>query len=817
MALAHDVRYAARALRRSAGFTTVAIVTLGLGIGATTAIFSVVNAVLLRPLPYPDADRIVQVFQIIERPNVGTPLRGGLTPDQFQIWRDEADAVSRIAVHGVRTFTLTGVAEAVRLNGAAVTPSLFPLLGVAPLIGRTFEPEAAQPGAAPVVILSQATWERYLGSDPAVLDRMLTLEGTPYRVVGVMPRGFDFPALPAAYRDATGALDDLPQFWVPVGLRPPNPNPTTDIALMPTLARLGSELSVEQAEAEANTLVPPVRPDRPFRVEIVTLEDELVAPVRPALLMLQTAVGFLLLIACANVTNLLLARGAARQRELAIRLALGAGRAQITRDILVESLLLALGGGMLGCLLAWWGTGLLRALPPGTIPRIGETTVDGRVLLFALALSLATGLLVGLVTAVRIGRVDPLQSLRDTAGGDGRGRGGRPSSALAIAQVAAATVLLVGASLLANSFVRLLRVDPGFDPDGMVSFQIALPRFRYADTTQRQPVYTRLYEALAALPGAESVVLGNSLPTLPPMRGGALLIDGERAEPAVVAYRLVAPGFFRGLGVPLRRGRGLRDRDLSGQPPVAVVNDAFARHYFPTGDALGAEFVFLRSPEPIRIVGVVGNTTPAGPDGTVTPEIYFSYLQFPSPNPRFSPLTTLAGGIRTSGDTGTMASLIRDAVRTIDPELAVHNVATLADRRSDALAQARFYLTAAAGLAVVALLLAGIGIYGVLAYAVTQRTRELGIRIALGADAASLVRMVSMRGLGLALAGLAVGVAGALWTTRFLDSMLFGVTSRDPLTLVAVVVLFCVTALGASYVPARRATRVDPLTSLRVE
>ena len=353
MALAHDVRDAAHALRRSAGFTAVAIVTLGLGIGATTAIFSVVNAVLLRPLPYPDADRIVQVFQIIERPNVGTPLRGGLTPDQFQIWRDEADAVSQIAVHGVRTFTLTGVAEAVRLNGAAVTPSLFPLLGIAPLIGRTFEPEAAQPGAAPVVILSQATWERYLGSDPAVLDRMLTLEGTPYRVVGVMPHGFDFPALPAAYRDATGALDDLPQFWVPVGLGPPNPNP-------------------------------------------------------------------------------------------------------------------------------------------------------------------------------------------------------------------------------------------------------------------------------------------------------------------------------------------LRDRDLAGQPPVAVVNDAFARHYFPTGDALGAEFVFLRSPEPIRIVGVVGNTTPAEPDGTVTPELYFSYLQFPSPNPRFSPLATLAGGIRTSGDTRAMASLIRDAVRTIDPELAVHNVATLADRRADA-------------------------------------------------------------------------------------------------------------------------------------
>ena len=368
MALTHEVRYAARALRHSAGFTTVAIVTLGLGIGATTAIFSVVNAVLLRPLPYPDSGRIVQVFQIIERPNVGTPLRGGLTPDQFQIWRDQASAVSQIAVHGVRTYTLTGVNDAVRLNGAAVTPSLFPLLDVAPLLGRWFESEAAQPGAEPVVILSQTTWERYLGSDPDVLERQLTLEGNPYRVVGVMPRGFDFPALPAAYRDATGGLDNLPQFWVPVGLRPPNPNPTTDVAMMPTLARLGPELSPEQAEAEANILVPPIRPERPVRVEIVTLLDELVAPVRPALLMLQTGVGFLLLIACANVTNLLLARGAARQRELAIRLALGAGRAEITRSILTESLLLALGGGGLGCLLAWWGTVALRALPQAPSP-----------------------------------------------------------------------------------------------------------------------------------------------------------------------------------------------------------------------------------------------------------------------------------------------------------------------------------------------------------------------------------------------------------------------------------------------------------------
>lgn len=813
MSLGHDLRYAARALARSRGFTTVAVLTLSLGIGAATAIFSVVNAVLLRELPYPDADRIVQVFQIIERPNVGTPLRGGLTPDQFQIWRARARGLSHIGVHGTRTYTLTELDQAVRLHGAAVTPSLFPLLDIAPLLGRVFQPAEAQPGAEPVVILSQDTWERHLGSDPNVLGRMLTLEGNPYRVVGVMPRRFAFPSL--EYRNDSGALDDLPQFWVPIGLQPPNPNPTTDLAMMPTLARLAPDLTVAQAEAEANTLVPPVRPDRPVRVEIVPLREELVATVRPALVMLQSGVGFLLLIACANVTNLLLARGAARQRELAIRLALGAGRGQLTRGILVESLLLAAGGGIGGCLLAWWGTWLLRAVPPGTVPRVAEATLDARVLLFAMGLSLATGLLVGLATALKVSRSNPLRSLRQTAAGDGRGASTRPSSALAIAQVAAATVLMVGAGLLANSFFRLTQIDPGFNPHGVVSFQIALPRYRYATTAQQQPLYTQLHTALTALPEADAVVLGNSVPPLGAMRVGGLLIDGERATPAVVATRMVTPGFFQGLGIPLRQGRTLTDRDIVGQPPVAVVSESFAAQHFPTREALGAEFEILRSPEPISIVGIVGDTASAEGDGTIRPEVYFSYLQFPSPNPRFSPLASLAGAIRTTSSPGAMAAAIRDTVRRLDPDLAVDNLVTMDELQADTRARARFYLTAAAGLGLVALLMAAIGIYGVLAYAVSQRTQELGIRIALGADRARLVRMVSQQGLGLALAGLAVGLIGAIWITRFLESLLFGITTRDPITLVAVVIAFLVAALAASYIPARRATRVDPLASLK--
>jgi putative ABC transport system permease protein len=809
----HDLRYAARSLGRSRGFTTVALLTLALGVGAATAIFSVVNAVLLRPLPYPDADRIVQVFQIIERPNLGTPLRGGLTPDQFQIWRSRARGLSHIGVHGTRTYTLTGVNDAVRLHGAAVTPSLFPLLDVAPLFGRVFEPSEAQPGAEPVVLLSQDTWERHLGSDPDVLGRMLTLEGNPYRVVGIMPHRFTFPSLD--YRNDSGVLDNVPQFWVPVGLQPPNPNPTMDVAMMPTLARLAPDQTVEQAEVEANTLVPPIRPDRPVRIEIVPLRAELVAPVRPALLMLQSGVGFLLLIACANVTNLLLARGAARQRELAIRVALGAGRGQLTRGILAESLLLASGGGIGGCLLAWWGTLLLRTVPPGTVPRIADTSLDPRVLLFALGVSVATGLLIGLVTAARVSRSNPLHSLRQSGAGLGHGASARPSSVLAIAQVAAATVLLVGAALLANSFLRLTQVDPGFNPRDIVHFQISLPRYRYADTTHHHPLTTRLYTALASLPEADAVMLSNSLPPRRAMAVGGLLIDGERATPAVVAARMVTPGFFPGLGLPLRPGRALTDRDVAGQPPVAVVSESFAQQHFSTSEALGAEFEILRSPDPIRIVGIVGNTASADIDGIQRPELYFSYLQFPNPNPRFTPLRTLAGGVRTTSNPDLVAASIRNTVKQIDPALAIDNLVTMDELQSDTLARARFYLTAAAGLAVVALLLAAIGIYGVLAYAVSRRTRELGIRIALGADAAGLVRLVSGQGLRLAAIGLAIGLLGAVWVTRFLESLLFGITTRDPMTFLAVIVAFLLAALVACYVPARRATRVDPVTSLR--
>ena len=558
----HDLRHAVRGLRRAPGFTAVAVLTLALGIGATTAIFSVVNAVLLRLLPYPASREIVSVYQIIPRPRLGTPLRGGLTPDQLQLWRNRARAVSEVAAYESSAMTLTGVPEAVRLNGARVTASLFPLLGVAPMMGRTFTAADERPAAEAVIVLSHAAWISELGADAEALDRLLTLDGEPYRVVGVMPPVFTFPRLDSAYRTAGGGLDDAPQFWVPITLGVPNPNPTRDVNLVPTLARIDTNAGLAQAEAEAQTLIPAVRDDLEMQVDLVPLQEELVAPVRTPLLILQAAVGFLLLIACANVTNLLLARGASRRREVAVRVAIGGGRSQVVRASLAESLLLALAGGGLGCVLAVWGTRLLRALPPGTIPRVGETTVDATVLGLALALSVLTGLAVGLVVAGRISRADPLPALRDGGAGRHGGAIGRPSSVLAVGQVAAATVLLAGAALLANSFVRQLRLDPGFDADNVLTFRLTLPQQRYPDVGQQALVYAGLLDALATIPGVDSVALGNSLPFQSSLIGGPVVIDGERAEPPFAAYRLLAADYFRSLRVP----RARRPRAEGGGP-----------------------------------------------------------------------------------------------------------------------------------------------------------------------------------------------------------------------------------------------------------
>ena len=817
-ALLQDVRSGVRSLRRAPGFTAVAVLTLALGIGATTGIFGMVNAVLLRPLAFAAPDRIVSVYQIIPRPRVGTPLRGGLTPDQLQIWRDRATAVTEVAAWGPRSLTLTDAGDAIRLNGASVTAGFFPLLGVAPLVGRTFGAEDERPGAEPVVVLAHDTWTQTLATDTTVIGRLLVLDDEPFRVVGVMPPVFRFPSLGEGYRDASGRLANAPQFWVPQHLSPPNRVPGRDVALAPTLARVSADVSMAQATSEGATLIPPIRDDWQMRIDLVSLEEEMTAPVRPALLALQAAVGFLLLIACANVTNLLLVRGAAHQRELAVRVALGGGRTSIVRAVLAESLLLAFAGGLFGMMGVVVGARALQRAPAGLLPRLAETDVDGLVLAFAFGLSLLTGLVVGLVATVRLARLEPAHVLRAASDTDAPGGGdsfARPTHVLAVAQVAAATVLLVGAALLANSFARLSQTDPRFDPDGVLAFELSLET-RYPTAAAQQPVYTALLDALHVMPGVESVALGSGLPFQSSGIAGPLVIDGERADPPFVSFRLVAPGYFRSLRVPLHDGRTVTDRDVTGQPAVAVVNAAFVRTYLSARDPLRTPIEFSQM-SALDIVGVVGDVGRANPVADVIPTIYFSYRQLPNPTPRFSPLSRLSTGIRTDGDPRALVPAVRAAVRAMDPGLAIYNMTTLAQLRSDAVAEARFYARAATALAVVALVLAAVGIYSVLSYVVSRRTRELGIRLALGADAASVIRMVALRGTLLAGIGLVIGVAGALAVTRYLASVLVGVSPRDPVTLGAVALVFAVTALVASYLPARRATRVDPAVALRAE
>ena len=821
--LAHDIRGAFRSLGRSPGFTIAALVTLALGVGATTTLVSVVNAVLLRPLPFPDGDQIVSVYQIVPRPRVGTPLRGGLTRDQFQIWRDNATAVSDVAFWGPRSYTLTGEGEAARLNGAAATASLFPLLGVPPLVGRTFLPEDERPGAVPVLVLSHDTWTRQFGSDGAILGRPLTLDGERYRVVGVMPPGFTFPTVSRAYRDASGILSDAPQFWISLSLSPPAPDPTRDVALAPTLARVVAGVSLEQAEAESTTLVPTAFNDRDHEIDLVPLGEEVVAAVRPALVTLLAAVVFLLLIAGANLTNLLLARAAARRHELGVRLALGGGRGQVVRATLVETMLLALGGCALGTLIAVWGTNAIGAFPPGTIPRADEVEVDGTALIFAVALSVTIGLVVGLIVATRTLRGDPIRALQPgssrSAGGGSGSAGGRPSRLLAVSQVAAAMVLMVGATLLATSFVGLARVDPGLDPDGVVAFQLVLPEHRFPDVVQQAQEYSTLLDALTAVPGVESVSIANAHPLEPALVGGGLTVDGERTEPPFVAYRIVSPDYFRNLRVPLREGRELTDRDLNGQPDVAVVNEAFARQFLGDRAPLDTEVTLLGS-GPVRIVGVVGDVR-GGPDTEVRSEIYFSYRQLPNKRPRFSPLTRLSASLRVSGNPdalgATVRAAVRAAVRAVDPELAVFNLATLDEVRSDGLARARFVAGIGLALALVALVLAAVGIYGVMAYGVGRQTRELAIRIALGATAATIMGAVTREGLRLAAVGIVIGGAGAFIVNRYLSSLLVGVSPQDPWTFAAVALAFAAIACGAGYLPARAAARVEPALALRQE
>ena len=811
-AFVQDIRHSLRVLTKSPGFTAVALATLTLGIGATTAVFGVVNATLLRPLPYRDADRLVRIQE--EHPmNRGRAMPAFMTSATLEAWRENPHTIDQIAGYSDRTFTYRDESEPVRVRGAAVSPALFPLLRATPLLGRVFTPDEEASASQPVAVLSYARWQDRHDADPNILGHLITLDDVSYSVIGVMPEGFYFP-------------DRETEIWIPLTLTMPQQRPGDRfIMAFSGLARLRDGVSLAQAEAEGQTIVgrqAPLAPgmDAPT-LRLVGFHDEMVREVRPALLALMAAVGFVLLIATANLANLLLARGAGRQRELAVRAAIGAGRGRLIRQLVTESVALSVIGGGLGLAAAFWILGALPSFAPAGIPGLGEAGIDGTVLAFALAASVGAGVLFGTVPALQASRFDLVRALNEGASQMGGGfrfrRGNRTRSVLVVAEVALALMLLVGAGLLVRSFVTLATVDPGFDPARVLTAELNLPRSQYSDTTAASALFDQVLARTIARPGVEAVGLVSSLPLT---RGESLIAfrtQGQAAptsrdEMTAARPQLVSPGYLDAMGLRLVAGRFVTDRDTESSPRVVVVNEAFASAYFPGEDVVGQRLNLGRG-EPTEIVGVVGDVHHRGLDSRPQPELYFSYRQ--SLLGRGVPRVSIV--VRTTGDPRALGPFLRQDILDLNPYLPIDNVMTMEARLASSVAQPRFYALVLGVFAASALALAMVGIYGVLAYTVSQRSREIGLRIALGADSGRIRNLVVRQGALLVGMGVALGLAGALVTTRALQSLLFGVTPLDVPTLIAVPVLLIMVAIAACYLPARRASRVAPMDALRCE
>ena len=796
-----DIRYGARMLRKNPGFTAMAVLTLALGIGATTAIFSIVNTVLLKPLPYREPERLVRLFETYKEPGwERTPV----SPAAFLDWRAQNQMLEDIAAIQWGSFNVTGSGQPERLPGFRVSASLFPMLGVNPILGRQFTSEEDRFGNHHVALISHRLWMRRFGGDANAVGKSIVLDGESYTIVGVMPAGFRF-------------MDGDAEFWTPAAFTPKQITNRGNHGWT-VVARLKPGVTLEQARTEINSIA--ARLAKRYAGQggsgstLISLQEELVGGSRRLLLLLSCAVGVILLIACVNVANLLLARAAARQKEFAIRAAVGAERRRLFRQLLTESLLLASLGGVLGCVCAYWSIRTLSAITASILPRMEQVQLDLPVLGFALIVSLFTGIAFGLVPAFHALRVDLDVALKDSSrGSDGFGRS-RLRSSLVVAELALSLVLLIGAGLFIRSFVRLYEVNPGFNPTRVLTVAINLPDKKYRKDADRAEFFRKLLERAQALPGVQSVGAIFGLPLSGGQSQISFAVEGRPQatsdQPKSAGYRQISPNYFRTMGTPLVKGRDFDERDTTNVPAVVIVNEAFVRLALANEEPLGRRLQIGGSDHrPAEIIGVVRDVRHESLAVMPGPEMYVPFAQHC--------WGLAAVVVRTATEPISMANALRNAVMAIDPEQPIYNVRTMDAVVSEALAGRRVQTWLLGAFGAVAVTLAAIGLYGVISYSVSQRTREIGVRMALGAPRRTILALVIGQGVRLALMGASIGLLIAFTVTRAIRSLLYEVGPSDPPTFISVSLLLVAVALFACWLPAWRAAKVDPMVALRYE
>src|SRR5580704_752048 len=798
--LRQDLAYALRVLIKSWGVTLIAVATLALGIGANTAIFSVVNSVLLRPLPFQSSDRLLCILEKLPGFSTSIPMNA---PD-FNAFSERQKSFEQLGIYSNKHFDLSGTGAPERVKGTRVSASVFPLLGVAPQMGRTYTEEEDKSSHA-VVVLSYGLWQRKYGSDYSIIGRAIQLNRQPYTVIGVMPKSFEFPLRGEPWAD--GAAD----LWVPMSFTAEERQGWGNMYNHSVIARLKPGITIALAQSDASRVISEVEALYPAEL-LGFLKGAhvgiLVAPyseigrsdVRLPLMLLLVAVGFVLLIACANVANLLLARSTARQKEIAVRAALGADRWRLARQMITESTMLGLLSGLAAILIGDWGLELILSLAPASLPRMQEVRIDWRVFLFALGLSLATAILIGITPAIEATRIDPLESLKEGGRGGGPSRGRRKlQSLLIISQTALAVMLLIGAGLLTRSFTLLLRTDPGFRPDRVVIATIALPLRAYSKADNLRNFWKDLLASSENLPGVSAAGFSTDLP-LDTEERDAVTIEGNEASPNAlpnVSQSWIMGDYFGAMGITLKRGRYFAPAEIVGSPDVVIVSEAAARTYWPGQDPIGKRMRYA-SNSWRTVIGIVGDVKDTSLQTAASPHAYTPYLQELNStleNPNFDELRTLHLAVRSSVDPTLVFTAIRSSVASIDSQIALDDLKTMDDVIDKSLAPQRFNLALVALFAVLAIFLAAVGVYGVLSYSISQRTREIGVRIALGAQRGSVLRMAVGEGMKLALFGTAVGMVGGFVLTRLMASLLFGITAHDPLTFAGVGVLVAVVSL----------------------